>query len=283
MWNDTVPNFGKNDDGQGNTNYTGYDRAKDLVNRMNYYFQNNIPMNLPILIPTGSSNNNTPVNDIKIQFVLAGVYFQKIRHEHISESENSWTINRDYGVNNFEEINIFMLNSPWRGADGVAACGGGWLCQNAGSLRFGKAVKIFSDYDVYLNGLDDPDYPGDDVDFISKLINHEVDHNLSLIHTWGYLNNSSDQCDFNSTLGYDETLNSNNCWKLGYVPSTSNGQPTVFTPCLGASCCDEESEVSNNLMDYNEVQRAVTPCQIDRMHAELTSQWGDTYRSDLNF
>ena len=109
MSSNTMQNFTANDDGQGNTNYTGYDRARDLVEEMNYYFQNNIKMTLPVINP--GSTNNTPVNDINIQYVLKGVYFQQIANSYENEDINQWTINRDYGVNQVEEINISELST----------------------------------------------------------------------------------------------------------------------------------------------------------------------------
>lgn len=71
--------------------------------------------------------------------------------------------------------------------------------------------------------------------------NHEVGHVLGLRHAW----TKYDQC-------FDTPVNSN-CWK------ESNKPP-----------CDQGA--SNNLMDYNAHQSAITPCQIAKMHATITNK-----------
>ena len=66
-------------------------------------------------------------------------------------------------------------------------------------------------------------------------LNHEIAHILGLSHSW-YRND-----------GCDDTPPNKNCW-------SSTGKP----PC--------EGPVSNNMMDYNSSQMALTPCQIGKMH-----------------
>ena len=68
------------------------------------------------------------------------------------------------------------------------------------------------------------------------LLNHELGHVLTLRHSWM----GEDGCD--------DTPHHENCWS-----------GTDEHPC------------SNNLMDYNAHQAAVTPCQIKRMHLCLAS------------
>lgn len=72
------------------------------------------------------------------------------------------------------------------------------------------------------------------------LLAHELGHVLGLSHAWtGY-----DGCD-------DTAKHANNCFGQTGIP-----------PCDGP--------VSNNLMDYNAYQNALSPCQIGKMHANLS-------------
>jgi hypothetical protein len=72
------------------------------------------------------------------------------------------------------------------------------------------------------------------------LLNHEIGHGLGLSHTWG----GNDGCD--------DTPNHTNCWYYTDTP-----------PC--------DSLVSNNMMDYNAWQIAVTPCQIGRVMRNIAN------------
>ena len=71
------------------------------------------------------------------------------------------------------------------------------------------------------------------------VFNHEMGHILGLRHTW----NVNDGCD--------DTPMHSNCWNKSELPP-----------------CDQES--SNNLMDYNAHQSAITPCQIMKMHERIS-------------
>ncbi|MEM9889159.1 MAG: reprolysin-like metallopeptidase, partial [Bacteroidota bacterium] len=74
-----------------------------------------------------------------------------------------------------------------------------------------------------------------------QILNHEVGHVFGLQHTWAY----NDGCE--------DTPKNPNCWNR-----SKNG-----------SKCD--SLASNNLMDYNAWQLAITPCQIGRVHRMMST------------
>jgi hypothetical protein len=69
-------------------------------------------------------------------------------------------------------------------------------------------------------------------------VNHETGHILSLRHTWGY----NDGCE--------DTPTHPNCWNYTKTP-----------PC--------DTMVSNNMMDYNAYQTALSPCQIGRIQQKF--------------
>lgn len=69
----------------------------------------------------------------------------------------------------------------------------------------------------------------------SVLMNHEIGHTLGLAHTWG----GHDGCD--------DTPPHPNCW--------DGGDPRC-----------RDSIQSNNMMDYNNVSLALTPCQLGKIH-----------------
>ena len=78
----------------------------------------------------------------------------------------------------------------------------------------------------------------------STLLNHEIGHIFGLRHSW-YRND-----------GCEDTPVHANCW-----------QPNNTEKCKGP--------VSNNMMDYNNSQMAITPCQLGIMHKTFASINGE--------
>lgn len=91
---------------------------------------------------------------------------------------------------------------------------------------------------VKISGTLEPDESGWQY---NPLTNHEVGHVLGLQHTWSY----NDGCD--------DTPRHPNCW---------NKQ--------GGGACD--TMASNNMMDYNAWQNALSPCQVGLVHRNLARE-----------
>jgi len=83
----------------------------------------------------------------------------------------------------------------------------------------------------------------------ASLISHELGHNLGLSHTW----NRADGCD-------DTPRKEAQCWALNEPKSKA---------------CDELSECSNNLMDYNVWQNALSECQLAKIHYNIKYNRGN--------
>lgn len=73
------------------------------------------------------------------------------------------------------------------------------------------------------------------------ILNHEVGHVFSLAHSW-----LNDGCA-------DTPLGKNPCWNRGDAP-----------PC--------DTGATNNVMEYNALQNAWTPCQIGRVHQKMADE-----------
>jgi hypothetical protein len=72
----------------------------------------------------------------------------------------------------------------------------------------------------------------------ATLLNHEVGHVFGLSHSW-------------ATDGCDDTPKHKNCYS-----------DTGKAPCDGPQ--------SNNMMDYNNSQMAISPCQLGKMHMKIS-------------
>ncbi len=98
-------------------------------------------------------------------------------------------------------------------------------------------------------------YPANRWYEVKSLLNHELGHALSLLHSW-------------APDGLDDTPTNCNCWNFSEV---CTGDPFTYRcPCSNIpSDCNQTSEVSNNMMDYNASANALTLDQASKAHAFL--------------
>ncbi|MCO6461687.1 MAG: hypothetical protein J5I59_09800 [Saprospiraceae bacterium] len=247
--------------------YTGFDRAEDIVNTMNEMFNNNKDAfrksndTLCQNPPLSNVSYPNPPPPIKIQFVLAGVYFHETPTAEYRSSFHTWQ--SSYAVNPSSEINIYYHSSYTEKGDGQA--------NNIGGA---SKYNTQGEYYYYMT----PDCREWSLSFAASATLHEIGHNLSLHHTF---NKSTDYCDdtppmntydkYKDGICYPNTYMG--CWS--YIDSTTAPLPPI---CPGSTNypCDEWHEISNNFMDYNQYKESMTTCQIGRMHTDLAND-GNNY------
>jgi hypothetical protein len=228
-------------DGSGSfSEAQGRDFIRELVKQSNIRWANNQQMNLP-------EGNTTPLIPIPIRIVLQkdavtgedAIYFHKddtlaFWNRSAKKGVNSLsdrTVIEKYKVGSDSIINIFLIEHH---PDSINSptYGGATLS----GISFISALKLFSMYNQFttVKYRDDGSPFTHDVFFLSKLLNHELGHSFGLNHTWNW----DDGCE--------DTPKNPGCWSQ-----------TGKAPCDGI--------ISNNMMDYNWNQQAVTPCQLGRM------------------
>lgn len=231
--------------GKGNFNESaGIQFCREMVEQSNYRWSNNFKMNLP-------EGNSTENMDIPIRVVLMkdaatggdAIYFHRndslcywnrsLKKGYASLSDQ--TAIDMYHIGGDSVINIFLMEHEPDSIDSPTY-GGATLS----GISFGGNVKLFSMYYQHttVKYRDDGTPFTHDAYFLSKLMNHELGHCLGLNHTWNW----DDGCD--------DTPKNPGCWS-----------ETGKAPCDGV--------ISNNMMDYNWSQQAVTPCQIGKMEFNL--------------
>lgn len=224
-------------------NYTGEEAleySNGLLDNGNRKLATNKKMNLP-------EDNDTPVYDTRIQYVLhkdSSTSTGYAVYEDVDD-ENWFFIKKGRGKNNYSRT---IIKKFARGEDSILnifamayppdSVGKKGFKSGRAGIALGTSLKIAG---IRKHGVTGHWR-------FAALMNHEIGHIFGLRHSW-YKND-----------GCEDTPPNANCWNS----SKEEG------PCFGVT--------SNNMMDYNNQQIAITPCQIGVMKKYMHRETGKARR-----
>ncbi len=248
-------------DGSGGGNYTetqglngdsynGIAIANDIVEAANWLMANNNQLFQPI-------GNTTPVESVNIQWELRGVHFDDDLDAFTATRFNFRTRLEDLHVNSTSEINVYFTTSNIE-ASGVAS-----------GLRLLPAdnVVLIGNFNWFEDNIRHPVLPFRfKIFWFADLLNHEIGHLLSLSHPFRVApgsdctNTNPDACA--DTYTFCNPSRNDQVGNACFYPLFP-----ITNPYDGRFCT--EQEYSNTFMDYNVNHKAISPCQIERMHDQL--------------
>ncbi len=219
-------------------NYNGYKFAKQLILAANAQWKNNPQMQLP-------TGNNTPHPDKGIQFVLGGTYFHRdavlYKYDPVNMSAPSTGLYSDEQFNTYGTNKANEINIFLMGqatSPNLTASDNEWL--------YGTGVARGFNYMTNNNWL--------------KIGNPWRIHLINRLRNNAGAVPGAMAAILNHEVGH----------LLGLAHPFQGGNGCTDTPQ------NSSAGAGNNLMDYGQ-QIALTPCQIDIAHKELTTNYGNYY------
>ncbi len=230
-------------------NFNGEDGKKyfkHLLRNANRRLRDNKKMNLP-------EGNNTPAYHPRYQYVLTasegvdskdGIYFHYDDELafFVNKGRNRNNYKRDmikkYAVGEDSILNIFIVpHHP----DSLKT--GRYKATSTG-IALGTSIKVAG----LAENRKEPWA-------FATLLNHEVGHVFGLNHSYDRKDDRN-QTYKGKSIDCDDTPRNPNCWH----------------PDKNKSGC--EGPISNNMMDYNNSQMAISPCQLGLIHRNIADKDG---------
>lgn len=229
---DEPRNFTATDDGLGNTDYTGYDVANEILNTANWFQWYVVNEGHQMNLPPGNTTEVIPWN---FQYELNGVFFHYSEEDY--DSASPYGLSSEYGEDLGNAVNAFLVYCE--------SCSGGGAANQSGN----RAFFLSRIWQKYVEFGDDFHIPSAG----SGIFQHEICHNFGLDHTmqapWGPCWDQDD--------GIDDTPTRPEMIALGEPdPCCSTGQ--------------SDPHCTNNLMDYAS-GRVLTPQQLGLINESLVN------------
>jgi hypothetical protein len=224
-------NFTETNDGNGNNNYTGYNFAEDLIYYANQRLSSNQQLNLPIINPC-------PIIEKKYRYILNGVFFNRDDAYFAAPSQPQSIYDKNIG----ETINVYLQY-----ANGGTEGGNAFMSGN-------RSVRIIGTWEKYIKG-------NFYIDGTTALINHEIAHCFSVLHT---IKTGGGTCDLNNEDYCSDTPVGSDIYNTyGFSPCCGwNSGSTLYN---GLKLC------SNNMMD-DLINNGMSPEQLGRVHWTLENE-----------
>ena len=232
-------NFNAQDDGLGNPQYSGEIVSNQIMDYLNSMVSNNGPMNLYL------GQNPPSVLAHNYSFILNDIFYHNDDYIYSQNQGNTLGgggLNSSFGVDLGEVINVYWVYNPNQG--GAVA--------NTSGTRY---VLIRGLWQGYEQAINDNNSPQSQFWRKAHQLNHELGHNLSLLHT------------IRTNNGHCSNTHDDECGDTPTIPEMIAINGT--SPCCGWNTHNNPT-CSNNLMDYG-FGRVLSPEQLGRAHYTLST------------